>query len=74
MNEEWVLGNCDVDFFIFREWKVWNFQNLKESKGDQNFAQKVEKILKQKQAAMKLNKSIILYHEVLFNIIKLFSQ
>ncbi len=33
-----ALGNCDIDFFYFPHWKVWNFEISNLFKRSQNFA------------------------------------
>ncbi len=48
-----ALGNCDMDFFNFRNCRVQNFKILNQSKRDQNFVVNFRKHRKQKQKLTK---------------------
>jgi hypothetical protein len=51
-----LLGNCDIDFFIFRHRRVQNLKILSWSKCDRNYSEDFRNYRKRKQKLTKFNK------------------
>jgi len=66
----WKLDNCDIDFLIFGHGQVRYFQNSK-SPNETKILLKTFKNIKNKSKKLKIGwESIVLYNEILLNVIK----